>query len=178
MGSYCTSWARQGQKSYLRRWARRCEIWQLLVIVTHAPPYMGQAAEGLSRSYLQRVHVTCGTYFVLGLETAHILYPLLDSLLSKGRHCEITSYSVARTNKRPSHTTPSNSNDYKFGNLCRCLCACTGNWNVLFCGQFASKGSCFRYCNVAVLQGTFKDGKCYILMWSTFLNISVFSRGL
>ena len=120
----------------------------------------------------------CGTYFVLGLETAHILHPLLDSLLSKGRHCEITSYSVARTNKRPSHTTPSNSNDYKFGNLCRCLCACTGNWNVFFCGQFASKGSCFRYCNVAVLQGTFKDGKCYILMWSTFLNISVFSRGL
>jgi hypothetical protein len=41
----------------------------------------------------------CGTFFACGLETARMHYPILDSLMAKERHCEITSYSVALTNE-------------------------------------------------------------------------------
>jgi len=99
----------------------------------------------------------CGTFFAFGLETAHMIYPILDSLMTKGRHCEISSYSVALTNKTPVTPLPPTQMITSWGTWVDVFVFCAGNWNVLYCGKCASQGWCFLYCNVAVLQDTFKD---------------------
>ena len=99
----------------------------------------------------------CGTFFAFGLETARMLYPILDSLMAKGRHCEITSYSVALTNKTPVTPLPPTPMITSWGTWVDVFVFRAGNGSVLFCSKCASQGWCFLYCNVAVLQDTFKD---------------------
>jgi hypothetical protein len=89
---------------------------------------MGKAAEGLSRSYLKQIYVTClARSFAFVLETARMLYPILDSLMAKGRHCEITSYSVALTNKTPVTPLPPTPMITSWGTWVDIFVFCAGN---------------------------------------------------
>ena len=111
------------------------------MIVPDVSPYMGKAAKGMSRSYLKQIHVTCVAHsFAIGLETARMLYPILDSLMAKGRHCEITSYSVALTNKTPVTPLPPTPMITSWRTWVDVFVFCAGNRNVLFCGKRASQG--------------------------------------
>jgi hypothetical protein len=66
-------------------------------------------------------------FLAFGLETSRVLYPILDSLVAKGRHCEIASYSVALTNKTPVTPIPPLPMITSWGTWVDVFVFCAGN---------------------------------------------------
>jgi len=116
----------------------------------------------------------CGTCFALGLETARMLYPFLDSLMAKGRHCEITSYSVALTNKPPPpHSHHSLQLQWlqvgESGSMFLCFVQETEmSYSVVSALHMGDASCTAKSQSCKTHLKTKLNGKCYILMWSTF----------
>jgi hypothetical protein len=60
--------------------------YDVLLLVTDTAPYIKKAAEGLSESYPELIHVTCVARALHRVcETIRVLYPNVDKLVANGK---------------------------------------------------------------------------------------------